>query len=184
MSPRDGALVVADRARAAGITVNELGDKAIRDRLVEGVDGAPRRAEDWARVRRNLAQMTVSHSGGVARQCRWCKAPIVWALTPKGRRMPIDPLPHPGGSVRVTRQGDGQLHAEVLRRELDPDLAEVPLWRPHYATCPQTADTRRPHLAAVADDTLRCEVCGYRIIPIDGCMVHPTCGPDPRSSTR
>lgn len=31
--------------------------------------------------------------------CRTCGAPMVWARTAKGKRIPLDPEPTPGGNV-------------------------------------------------------------------------------------
>jgi hypothetical protein len=67
-------------------------------------------------------------------RCRSCDAPIVWALTEKGARMPLDAEPTPAGSLVLV---DG-----IARR---PQIGEdVPYLQyvSHFATCPN-ADRHR-----------------------------------------
>ncbi|GAC1521682.1 MAG: hypothetical protein NVS3B1_06210 [Marmoricola sp.] len=33
--------------------------------------------------------------------CKSCGAPLLWAITEKGRQMPLDPEPHPDGNLLV-----------------------------------------------------------------------------------
>lgn len=70
-------------------------------------------------------------------QCRDCKAPIRFAITAKGRRMPLDTTPNEAsGNVRITKR-HGEAYAEVL----GPDAARMARMRgeelhtPHAATC-------------------------------------------------
>jgi hypothetical protein len=37
----------------------------------------------------------------VNNRCRSCDAPITWAVTRKGRRIPLDPEPVAGGNIKV-----------------------------------------------------------------------------------
>ncbi len=72
--------------------------------------------------------------------CRDCQAPIVWALTDAGRRMPVDAQPVAGGEL--------ELFAEYFPggEPVDPGVQRVrtrpaerppssPAWRGHWATC-------------------------------------------------
>lgn len=68
----------------------------------------------------------------MADRCRSCDAPIEWAITPKGQRMPLDVASHPdanliiddGGIVRVVGKGHG------IRIS-------------HFVTCPQRDQHRK-----------------------------------------
>jgi hypothetical protein len=64
--------------------------------------------------------------------CRSCQAPLLWATTPKNRRIPLDPVPHPEGNVVVL---DG---VAVVGGEGDTR------YRSHFATCPGAGVHRRP----------------------------------------
>lgn len=75
--------------------------------------------------------------------CASCGAPIKWAVTANGKRIPLDPEPHLDGRVRLIHLSNGR-EARVLT---DPDLAEArhageALYQTHFATCPN-ADKHR-----------------------------------------
>lgn len=77
-------------------------------------------------------------------RCRSCDAPLLWALTERGRRMPLDPEPYAGDDPRglfVLRHRD---------RPVPTALAATPdafpgerLYRSHFATCPNSRQHRR-----------------------------------------
>ena len=67
--------------------------------------------------------------------CRSCEAPIIWADTQSGRKMPLDEQPTPAGNM-VYVNGI----ARTVRYE-DRRLAR-PTYTSHFATCPN-ADTHR-----------------------------------------
>jgi hypothetical protein len=77
--------------------------------------------------------------------CRSCGAAVIWlAISPGARAMPIDAEPHADGNVLadlVTRRGivlsAGSL--EVVRI----DTPDEPLYRSHFATCPDADAWRR-----------------------------------------
>jgi len=78
-------------------------------------------------------------------RCRDCPAEIVWARTPFGKAMPVDADPHPDGNVRLVEQPGAAPSAITLRLD---DLRAVraagdPLYRSHFATCPNAAARRR-----------------------------------------
>lgn len=71
--------------------------------------------------------------------CRSCGAPVVWRLTPSGKRMPVDPVPTGDGTVVI----DG---AKAIALSADA-LADLDAWEPrytsHFATCPQADAWRK-----------------------------------------
>lgn len=74
--------------------------------------------------------------------CNSCHAPVIWAETRTGKRMPVDTRPHPDGNVRIVAHPSGVQMAEVLG-PLEVAAAEQPLHRSHFATCPNAAQHRR-----------------------------------------
>ena len=73
--------------------------------------------------------------------CRSCDAPIIWAITSKGRRMPVDAEPRPDGNVELIDSG-GMMPQTVVHAQ-PPLAAENPLHTPHHMTCPQAHEWRR-----------------------------------------
>jgi hypothetical protein len=75
--------------------------------------------------------------------CRSCRAPIRWAVTESGRRLPLDRDPAPDGNVRLAaaQVRGGTPRAVVVAAEKRPDLAGE-LYVPHWATC-KFADQHR-----------------------------------------
>lgn len=78
-----------------------------------------------------------------AARCRACNAEIGWALTDANHKpIPLDPRPSPAGNVALRRgevEGRVVALAEVLAgAELERirSAGEVPLFVPHFATCP------------------------------------------------
>ena len=63
-------------------------------------------------------------------RCRSCDAPIAWATTPSGRKMPLSAAP----AGNVTLRSDGV--AVVV-------AAGEGSYVSHFATCPQAAQHRR-----------------------------------------
>lgn len=72
--------------------------------------------------------------------CRSCGAPILWALTPKGLRMPLDVEPHPEGNVLLV--GDGECRP-LTAAEVTSGAHPEQRHRAHFATCPHAAQHRR-----------------------------------------
>ena len=73
--------------------------------------------------------------------CKSCGAPVVWAVTPRGKRTPLDAVTSPDGNVELLPDGSvrvlGPLDAEAAR------LAGAELYLSHFATCPAAAAHRR-----------------------------------------
>jgi hypothetical protein len=73
-------------------------------------------------------------------KCRYCPAEIMWAVTEKGHRIPLDPSPSDRGNIMLEFQPDGTPIATVVR---DPSKAAGPLWIVHFAGCPGAQKARR-----------------------------------------
>ena len=69
--------------------------------------------------------------------CQSCAAPIVWAMTDRGRRMPVDVEPVDDGNLVLVWRGDVLTVAVVGHED------RRPRHRAHFATCPDAASWRR-----------------------------------------
>lgn len=82
-------------------------------------------------------------------KCRTCRASIVWATVKvSGKTMPVDAVAHERGTIRFL--GASTVDVEVLG-ELDAHThrgAGVPLFRAHFATCPNAKSHRRDREAS------------------------------------
>ena len=81
----------------------------------------------------------------IAAPCRTCGAPVVWCLTDKGKRVPIDLEPTADGNVVVVDVDPPHTpSAHVLTKNVLAAAREcgVPLHLSHFVTCPD-ADTHR-----------------------------------------
>jgi hypothetical protein len=72
--------------------------------------------------------------------CRYCRASIMWAITEKGHRIPLDPSPSLNGNVMLDFQPGGVPIATVLGQS---KKTTEPLWIAHMATCPGWNKKRR-----------------------------------------
>jgi hypothetical protein len=73
-------------------------------------------------------------------RCRSCGAPIRWAQTELGRRMPLDAEPYDGPEPA----GLFVLRAGVAVAVPPAVFDDEPRYRSHFATCPDRDDWRRP----------------------------------------
>lgn len=84
--------------------------------------------------------------------CRRCDAEILWGITAKGKRMPIDLEPRPDGNLAVYRDPNAQLRVRVLEAGLKPEPYERP-GMPHFATCPGVMPKEpRPEVPSLATE--------------------------------
>ena len=74
-------------------------------------------------------------------ECRSCKAPIRWAITAKGKRMPLDPDPNEDGNVTL-KLVEGVWHATVHGNPAEI-RADAKRFISHFATCPFARQHRR-----------------------------------------
>jgi len=84
--------------------------------------------------------------------CRSCNANILWAVTTKGKRIPIDPTPVEDGNIRLVVRENHlpplALVVDFAQRERIGTLREmkedrVELFKSHFATCPNAQKHRR-----------------------------------------
>lgn len=71
----------------------------------------------------------MSHS-----RCAYCRSPVLWTITQAGRRLAVDPEPHPDGNAAVYRDGLGTYRSRRPSEEL-PLMGYERLHKPHVATC-------------------------------------------------
>lgn len=74
--------------------------------------------------------------GAVSRStCKWCQAPIIWALTPEGQRIPLDV------KMRLVARyiGDTEVVEFIRGRES------------HFATCPEADKHRKDEQVSLFD---------------------------------
>ncbi len=83
-------------------------------------------------------------------ECRSCHAPVIWAVTKKGKREPVDAVPVPNGNIVLIEDRlppDEQGRAQILSHHLGKnaggamDLGEDKHVS-HYATCPHAKEWR------------------------------------------
>jgi hypothetical protein len=80
---------------------------------------------------------------GDTSECRSCGAPIIWTVTEKGNRMPIDAEPSSDGRFRKERvlpNGDKLVHF-VKDSELVENTAR--LYASHFQSCPDSKDWKK-----------------------------------------
>jgi len=82
--------------------------------------------------------------------CRACNAPLRWALSRKGRRMPFDYEPHAEGEwtireIRTPTETGYRMDsiAEPVGKGLEPAPPVGARYRSHFATCPEAARFRK-----------------------------------------
>ena len=71
---------------------------------------------------------------------------MLWALTEKGRRIPLDRNPVPDGNIEIGEPDDvGQIHARVVsgQDKLSPGLFPATRYKSHFSTCPNAKRHRR-----------------------------------------
>lgn len=81
-------------------------------------------------------------------QCTSCKAPIIFAATEHGQKMPLDADPVDpatgGGNVKLVDRTDaGMLPLAVVVKNPANLFGVKHVWRSHFATCPYAARHRR-----------------------------------------
>lgn len=76
--------------------------------------------------------------------CSSCGAPIIWARTEKGRRMPLDPGAREDGNVaRLGAQVGGDLLVEVLPAGHTATSGDPLRFVTHFVTCPHADQWRK-----------------------------------------
>lgn len=147
---------LASAAAELGLTVNEVSAHIPQIALRSGV-GRPTKTE-LTQLRQRLEWLT-ARQGRTGDKCPSCHAPIIWAVTAKGKTMPVDPLPHPNGNATIERTAAGGVLITIHSRHAD--LQEGAAYRPHFATCPSTRAKPARRLPAESE----CTICGRPLSP-------------------
>lgn len=72
--------------------------------------------------------------------CRSCEARIIWTITAKGRKMPVDAEPREDGGFVLRGQGDDHPPLALAKGEA---RGREPRYVSHFATCPNAAEHRK-----------------------------------------
>lgn len=80
-------------------------------------------------------------------ECSSCGQRIVWVKTEAGKQMPVDPEPVSGGNLLLEALDgiDREWTAVVVQA-----IPGVPMYRSHFASCPQAAEHRKRKLTLPA----------------------------------
>lgn len=81
-------------------------------------------------------------------KCRSCKALIVWTITSKNKRMPLDLLASPTGNVVLTAATDSddwgnEIPVVAVLTDHEAQTETRTRYTSHFATCPDAAQHRR-----------------------------------------
>lgn len=78
--------------------------------------------------------------------CGICGTPVLWAATPAGKPVPVNPEPEPERGTLALSVHHGQLIAGALRRNqvAGARAAGLPLHASHVTDCPHADQPRRP----------------------------------------
>jgi hypothetical protein len=80
-------------------------------------------------------------------RCRSCDAPMFWAETVNGKRIPIDAVPVHDGNIRII-QRPNLIPLAVYQTQIEtfkhwPKIASAETYVSHFATCPQRDSWRK-----------------------------------------
>jgi hypothetical protein len=99
--------------------------------------------------------------------CRYCGAQIVWALTNRERRTPVDVRPVAEGLWVLYHYAEEE-PSPAQRVAYAPlngygELYRGPRWRSHWSTCPQRETAKRDHLAEQSVPTAQLDLFGKAV---------------------
>ena len=66
--------------------------------------------------------------------CGGCREPLLWAVTIRGKFMPLNPQPDPDGNVAAYKDHLGDMRARTLGKD-QPPMGYERVYMPHAATC-------------------------------------------------
>ncbi|MEU7174700.1 MULTISPECIES: hypothetical protein [Micromonospora] len=72
--------------------------------------------------------------------CGSCKQPVIWTVTDKSKRMPVDAQPTADGTVALTVAGS-QVRSRVVEAKFR--FGRRDLHKAHFSSCPQAKTWRR-----------------------------------------
>lgn len=78
-------------------------------------------------------------------RAKHCNTEIVWAITERGRRMPVDVAPSEDGTVELFLEGT-EIHCRVIRQQA---LTDVDLRASHFQTCAEASSFRGRHSSRI-----------------------------------
>jgi hypothetical protein len=99
--------------------------------------------------------------------CRSCGAPIVWTVTRKGKRMPVDAEPVSNGKFVLENEEDNEKRLAVFIGEGD---YRGPRYSSHFGTCPHAAEHSGHPRGETSDKESPCRPDGEGF-----CATHPPC---------
>jgi hypothetical protein len=183
---RRKATALADAAAAVGYVVVELtGDhlpaEVVRDRRARLVKAADLRSASDTTWQVALADLDARLLAAADAACSSCSSPVRWVLTEGGKKMPLDPLPHPDGHVMPVATEHGPRARVLAGHNERPD--DVALFRAHWSSCPH-ADSHRKRTKRYAP---RCAECGRAMtqaLADLGYTTHPCCDADEKPWAR
>jgi hypothetical protein len=73
--------------------------------------------------------------------CRSCGAPVIWTITDKGKRMPVDAEPNPDGLIELDELPTGVVRSSYAQLT-QPRLIAPERYTSHFANCPQAEGWR------------------------------------------
>ena len=103
-----------------------------------------------------------------------CARPIRWAWTLEGRRLPLDPEPHPDGTVVHVDTPVGP-RAKVLTGDELP--AQQTAWRAHFTTCPASPQFKAREWRTAPKCAVCAEPMNATLARREGWTTHPSCDP-------
>lgn len=77
-------------------------------------------------------------------ECASCHAKIIWAMTGRAKRMPVDAAPVDGGSIQLVDHGPGLAPEARVLTVAQQFGKKGTLHRSHFVTCPHASEWRRP----------------------------------------
>ena len=76
-------------------------------------------------------------------RCRSCNADLLWGLTVKGRRLPLNATPTEDGTVVLAEEGPGTYEKPTRCHVLGAGASsDLPRYTSHFATCTDAARYR------------------------------------------
>jgi hypothetical protein len=75
-------------------------------------------------------------------ECRSCNKPVIFALTDKGKHMPLDAYPSPDGTLKLFRDESGEVRCTVVK-PAHLQYGRRDLRKSHFASCPEAKKWRK-----------------------------------------
>ena len=96
-----------------------------------------------------MTNVSIDYQDSPARgECRSCYSDVIWTITERGERMPVNIDPEPNGNLILSnRAGRTNAPSAIYVGKPDPealfDEYEGQRYISHFATCPQKKQWRR-----------------------------------------